>query len=377
MDNALPDPHRACRRGPCSWTVPQTRPMPLPRTAARPLPCSLTVVICTHNRARLLDRTLDSLDRALRPPHWHVEIVVIANACGDDTAEVLRRRQASAGSRGSLPLRFVEEPVAGKARALNRATALVRTSAVAYVDDDHRVDAGYLIAVCRALETHPDASVFCGRIAPDWDGTEPGWVHGFGPYRIYPPPVPSFDLGNQPMAIAPAKAIPGGGNIFLRAELLFLVGRFCDDLGPVGHDLGGGEDTEWVLRAASCGAVLRYEPDVVQYHYVDRGRLTIPYMMRKAFRRSAAAAGLHRHDSPAAGRACLYLVHKTARHLFAALFSMGRNRRRFYLVRLAASAGELRGLLARLRATRRSPLTGNGQKRGASCRTTPHPTSPR
>jgi hypothetical protein len=54
-----------------------------------------------------------------------------------------------------------------------------------------------------------------------------------------------------------------------------LAGQFSTELGPHGHDLGGGEDSEYVLRALMRGVRCQYVPDVVQHHYVDTERLKL------------------------------------------------------------------------------------------------------
>ena len=97
----------------------------------------ITVLICTHNRAALLARVLDSLNRAKRPPGG-AEILAVANACTDDTHALLEAYARSPGDR--LPLRWIAEPTPGKSRALNRAIPEIGTKLTAFVDDDHRVD---------------------------------------------------------------------------------------------------------------------------------------------------------------------------------------------------------------------------------------------
>jgi glycosyltransferase involved in cell wall biosynthesis len=307
------------------------------------MPRQLTVLICTHDRATLLERALASLDAAQRPEGWNVDILVIANACQDATADVLRRYQAISRE-GWLPLRYAEEPVPGKSRALNLAIGLLRAEAIAFVDDDHRVDPGYLVAACRALEGYPDADLLCGRIIPDWDGTEPQWVHDASEYRIYPLPVPRYDLGDAPVASPQDTATPGGGNWVLRRELLNRVGAFSVTYGPVGRELSGSEDKEWAWRALAAGARFQYVPDIMQYHYVDRERLRTGYVMRKAFERSASAV---RVAAGASGGSAVpgYLWRKAATYLGQALTSLAAQRRRFYLVRLAAALGEIKGHL--------------------------------
>jgi len=299
----------------------------------------ISVVICTHDRASLLLRALRHLDAARRPLGCDAAILVVANACTDDTVKMLAGYRSE--NPDGLPLSWIEEPVPGKSNALNLAIPLLESDLVAFVDDDHRVDIDYLANACAAAERYPDAGLFCGRILPDWDGTEPSWVHDRGPYRIYPLPIPRFDLGDAPMALDLQTAIPGGGNLFLRREWLTQVGEFSPALGPTGHDLGGAEDLEWLKRALAAGARLRYVPDVVQYHYVDQARLALPYLMKKAYKRSISTVRL---SADFASGVPLFMYRKLARYLFLALTAWSRSRRRFYLVRLAAALGETRGL---------------------------------
>jgi glycosyltransferase involved in cell wall biosynthesis len=298
---------------------------------------SISVVICTHNRVDLLGKTLESLNRAERPRHWQVDILVIANACTDATHHQLDAYVQAAD--GRLPLCWLAEPTPGKSNALNKALPLIEADIAAFVDDDHRVAPDYLLEIARAAEVHPDADLFCGRILPDWDGSEPAWVHDTGPYRIYPLPVPRFDLGPDSCELTADIAIPGGGNLFLRRPWLARVGRFATDFGPIGHNLGGAEDLEWVIRALRMGAKLRYVPAVLQYHYVDGARLTLPYLIQKAYVRSASSVRLD-NDIGGVPR---YMYRKLLSYLFAVLTAVGTARRRFFLVRLAAALGEASG----------------------------------
>jgi GT2 family glycosyltransferase len=304
----------------------------------------LTVLICTHDRAGLLAKALSSLDAAERPAGWAVDVLVAANACRDGTHALLEARTANPPP--ALPVAWFAEPAPGKSNALNSAMPRLGADLVAFVDDDHRVDAGYLRAVCEAAESHPEADLFCGRILPDWDGSEPAWVHDTGPYRIYPLPVPRFDQGDTARELTPDQAIPGGGNLFLRTPWLHKVGRFATDLGPTGHDLGGSEDLDWVLRALRLGARLRYVPAMVQYHHVDTSRLTLGYLIRKAYKRTASTVRIEPRAGAAAG-VPRYLYRKLAAYAFNACTALGAARRRFFLVRTAAALGEMAGHRAR------------------------------
>jgi GT2 family glycosyltransferase len=303
----------------------------------------LEVLICTHDRQELLQRALASLNLCHRPADCRIGIFVVANACSDGTGELLESylREADQGS-GRLPLRWMIDSIPGKSHALNTALPLAMAPLITFVDDDHRVDIGYLEAVWRAAQEQPDADFFCGRILPDWDGSEPGWVHEEGRYRIYPLPVPRFDLGESAGFVEPGRATPGGGNLAIRRPTFKRIGPFNLELGPREHNLGGAEDIEWVRRGIADGAKVFYTPDMLQSHYVDSKRMTLAYVMQKAYERSASTSRLE--DSFEAHRSLpLYMIRKTLTYALQALFSLSSKRRRFYLTRLSASLGEIKG----------------------------------
>lgn len=299
---------------------------------------ALTILICTHNRVDLLAKVLESLNRAHRPAGWLVRIMVVPNACTDSTHALLEDYRTLPDAQGRLPLEWVAEPTPGKSHALNRGAATLGDGWVAIVDDDHRVAKDFLVEITQAVDQHPEATMLCGRILPDWDGTEPPWVHDPGPYRIYPLPIPRQDFGESSAELGLDGPIPGGGNQILQAKALRRVGSFSTELGPQGHDLGGGEDTEYMLRALRLGERLVYEPRIVQYHYVDQGRLRPRYLMKKAFQRSQASVQFSRR----AGRGVpLYAWRKLMGYAANTVFSLSWTKTRFYLVRCAASLGEI------------------------------------
>jgi GT2 family glycosyltransferase len=302
---------------------------------------NLTVLIATHNRSSLLERTLVSLNRAHRPADFHTDVLVVANACTDQTSTFLETYQAQASDRNWLPLAWLAEPQPGKSYALNRAIPEIQSDLVALVDDDQRVDENYLTAICSAAGSYPDATLFCGRILPDWDGSEPAWVHETGTYRIYPLPVPVQDQGDvsHPLGLEGPK--PGGGNLILRRAVFDRVGGFATELGPQGHNLGGGEDTDFILRTLNAGEQMIYIPEIKQYHFVDPERLRLGYLLRKSFQRSRAAVKMpHTRDGVP-----LYMWRKLAEYLFHATVSLRWAKSRFFLVRIAAVLGEIRGSL--------------------------------
>jgi len=76
-------------------------------------------------------------------------------------------------------------------------------------------------------------------------------------------------------------ATPGGAIFFCGEAFFERVGEFSTELGPHGHDLGGGEDSVFVERALSSGERLMYILEVLQHHYVDPERLKLATCLRK------------------------------------------------------------------------------------------------
>ena len=270
---------------------------------------------------------------------------MVANACSDDTILFLQAYQEKRSVERTLPLTWFEEPSLGKTNALNSAIPHLSGSIIAFVDDDHRVDPGFLSAVSRTAVQLPNADMFCGRILPDWDGTEPSWVHEQGEYKIFPLPVPNFNLGNQAIEITLGGPIPGGGNLFVRRSVFDINGKFSKELGPSGHNLEGSEDYEWITKALKKKIKMVYSPDVVQYHFVDKNRLKMNYLIQKAFIRSKTMCMLSYNTLKSNGIPKFIFRKLITRFVNCILFSYDHSKRRFYLVRLAATCGEFAAYL--------------------------------
>jgi glycosyltransferase involved in cell wall biosynthesis len=304
----------------------------------------LTAVICTHNRSGLLEKAIDSINRATRPDDCLIDILVIPNNCTDDTVRLLESYPSSfdkSDGQKPLPLAYSEENNSGKSHALNHAIDIINMGYMCFIDDDHRIDESYFLSVRNTIREHADVGMFCGRIIPDWKGDEPAWVHDEGKYRIYPLPIPDFNLGEQPHRVAIDSRLPGGGNLVVLRDIFSRIGGFSASLGPKGKSLLGSEDSEFLLRALSQNESLFYSPDIVQFHYVDTERLKLNYLVRKSFQRSRSITLAHNPQKSPIPR---YLWRKLVNYLAGFIFSLSYNKRRFYLMRSAAALGEIAGL---------------------------------
>ncbi len=285
---------------------------------------------------------LKSLFEIEMPEGSNAELIVVDNASTDNTNTVIQ----GFSDNGKIPLKNLFEPKLGKTHALNKAINNASGDVLAFIDDDHIVGKGYLNAIYKTEKENPTYNLFCGRILPNWDGTEPQWVHDNTIYPIRPSPIPCFDLGDTRAEITIERKgvfMPGAGNLIIRKNIFQWFGYFSEQLGPRGHNLAGGEDIEFIERALKKGERLLYIPEALQYHQIDKSRLTLFYLIQKAYYRSIAAYAFSETNAKyLIGHIPAYLFRQALSRFVRALFAKNQNARRFYLVRLAATLGEMR-----------------------------------
>lgn len=99
-----------------------------------------SVVIAAHNEAAALPTTLNSLLSGAGPDEF--EVVVVANGCTDDTADVARSYEG---------VNVLELTDSGKAQAINAAEQLVRSFPRVYLDADIQLTPKDVRRLCSRL----------------------------------------------------------------------------------------------------------------------------------------------------------------------------------------------------------------------------------
>lgn len=264
---------------------------------------------------------------------------MVDNASSDNTQDVVNNFLRDCTN---FKVQALFEAKLGKTHALNMALNNVSGDILALVDDDHIVSKDYLNALYGAAKEHPSINLFCGRILPNWDGTEPRWVHDNKRYPIRPFPIPCFDLGGSAVEITlkGRMFLPGAGNLVIRMSVLQRIGLFSEQLGPKGHNLRGGEDIEFIRRALGHGEKLLYVPEILQYHQVEQSKLTFCYVVKKAYLRSIAANQFSNHSI----NIPFYLFRQAVERFIKALFAVNKDARRYYFTKLAVTLGEIQGI---------------------------------
>ena len=239
---------------------------------------SVTVLICTYNRAPLLHETLMTMQQMVPPAECAVEILVVDNNSSDDTARVVQH----AAEHSRYPISLLHERRQGKSFALNTGLAAATGDVVALTDDDVLPAADWLSRIVESFRAHEVTFVF-GKVLPRWSCTPPAELLTVPAQDIWGP-LAIVDYGDEPVLYEhtnTGQRLPIGANLaFLRSALL-AIGGWRTDLGKVNNTLISGEDHEIFMRLRRHGLYAGYyDPQNWVRHYVPAHRLTRAYFRR-------------------------------------------------------------------------------------------------
>jgi GT2 family glycosyltransferase len=245
------------------------------------------VVIATRNRVEDLRDCLAALGRLDPPPG---QIVVADSASDDPGAIVAAAREAGA--------RIVRCDRPGLSLARNAGAAVARSPILAFLDDDCRVDPGWLLALRRGFEDESVAMV-TGAFAPAELSTPAQLLYlrtahmdrrGFLPRRFTREAAPSR---HWPLD---AWRVGSGGNLAVRASAFAERGGFRLDLG-LGTPARGGEDLFMIFDVIRSGRDVVYRPDAMVWHRHHRDLGSLRRVMygygagHRAYVRAVAESG--------------------------------------------------------------------------------------
>ncbi len=233
---------------------------------------SISAVICTYNRAAYLRQALRSLAGQTLPVDQY-EVVVIDNACTDDTAAVIEE------FRRLMPnLVHSHETQLGLSYARNRGALVARGEYIAYLDDDARAEPQWLHAVLEAFQAiQPSPMAIAGPVHLDWSGCVPDWL----PERYWS--LYTFvDHGREGRFLRDHEHLVGANMAFCRAILLS-CGAFDVALGRRGGLLLSGEEAAVVKRLRQANLPIYYEPTALVWHAVPPERHRRRWLFRRLF----------------------------------------------------------------------------------------------
>jgi glycosyltransferase involved in cell wall biosynthesis len=226
----------------------------------------LTVAVPTRDRQAQALEAVEAIAPQLEPED---ELIVVDNGSEDGTAEALTAFFADRLRAG----RVAVEPEGGISVARNRALAEARREVVCFVDDDVRVEAGWLAALRRSWAgSGPKVACIGGPMRPDWGAPRPPWL---ADYLLYV--ISILDLGRERRRLdqTPGRGYVWGGNLSVRVAAAREAGGFDPERGirPEAPS-DRGEEEELQRRLVRAGHEVWYEPEAVTCHLIPAERLT-------------------------------------------------------------------------------------------------------
>ncbi len=247
---------------------------------------TISVVMCTYNRASLLRRVLDSLVTQKTEGEFDYEIVVVDDRSSDETPDIV----AEFASRSAVPVRYVRADGQGVAHARNLGIDSSRGEWVAYTDDDQWNDPDWLYALVIAARK---SGVDC--------------VGGVVELEL--PPEATLPLTDVTASMLGRKVnpegritrlmdCPGTGNVMFKRTVFDTVGKFDNALA------WGGEDADLMLRVMNAGIQVWFTPASVVHHIIPLYRVSEQYFRWASLRVGVALAEV---DARCRGRASMAL----------------------------------------------------------------------
>lgn len=234
-------------------------------------PPEVSVVICTRNRARALEATLESLTRTDSAAEASWEVLVVDNGSEDGA------RAVAAGFAERLPLRVIEEATVGLSHARNRGIDEAQGRTIVWIDDDVLVPTGWLEAWLAGLRRYPDASFFGAGIRVRFEVEPPEWVRAGWPWlgslfaeRALPTPGGPIE----------AAYLPFGANFAIRTKVQ-REHRYDPTLGRVGGGLGGGEEVVLLGQLLQTGHEGRWVAGAGLDHVIGAERVDLRRLRRQ------------------------------------------------------------------------------------------------
>ena len=227
----------------------------------------ISILMPTHNRTAIMLRTMESLRQMDLPKGATIELIVVANACTDNTVAAVAEKAREM----PFPTRCVEEATVGVCHARNRAVREATGILVAFIDDDLWVARSWLTGLLDVLHAK-NADLVSGKTVLWWEAIpRPAWMDRRAEHLLS-----CVDYGDQIIELDdPGLAI--SANFAVKRELFARLGLFAN-LGRTPKTPLSGEDTEIFARALGAGYKMYYSPLAEAKHWVAPHRIELKYL---------------------------------------------------------------------------------------------------
>ncbi|HSE39791.1 MAG TPA: glycosyltransferase [Acidobacteriota bacterium] len=229
----------------------------------------ISVIICTHNGAAKLKKTLTSrLNQTLIRDLY--EIIIVDNGSTDDTRDYID----SLSKERVHPIKYIFEGELGLHFARHAGARAAEGEWLLFTDDDASADAEWLSNYWNAIQKHPAMKAAGGPARPRWDLTPDEWLKRVVGDSSFFPALALMELFSD-FRLTP-DGLFFGVNLAIKKDVLFSLGGFNPDaFGAVW--LGDGE-SGLLRKLLEKGMHVGYVSDAIVYHHIPPERLTVKYL---------------------------------------------------------------------------------------------------
>ncbi|MGB7086078.1 MAG: hormogonium polysaccharide biosynthesis glycosyltransferase HpsE [Phormidesmis sp.] len=231
-----------------------------------------TVVIATYNGADRVGAVLDRLRCQIDTDDIVWEVIVVDNNSSDQTAEVVKRYQASWPE--AVPLRYEFEPQQGAGFARHHGTKVANSPLIGYLDDDNLPWINWVRSAYRFGQQNPHVGVFGSRIYGKFSTTPPANFERISSLLAL------TDRGSKPIPYRPeGKVVPPGAGLVVRRQAWLDNVPEERTLAEKFGEREAGEDLEVVLRIQRAGWPVWYNANMWMHHEIPEERLSRDYLI--------------------------------------------------------------------------------------------------
>jgi glycosyltransferase involved in cell wall biosynthesis len=242
----------------------------------------ISAIICTHNRAKYLSGSLDSLlNQTLAKDSF--EVIVVDNASQDNTQQI-----ANSYTNTIHHYSIIKENRLGLSHARNTGLKHAQAEIVAFLDDDAIAKPNWLEKILTAFELNNQIAVVGGKINPIWEDRRPEWLND-----NLLPALTIINWSEKPFYIETRSQYVAGANIAFRKLVLIQNGGFDPNLGRIGKKLLSGEEILLVDKIKACGLKVYYDPAIEVDHLVPPSRLNKKWFKDRLFWEGASEAKMN------------------------------------------------------------------------------------
>lgn len=239
----------------------------------------ISVVICAYSAERLetLRTALRSVQSQTCQP---LEILVVVDH-NPDFMKTLATEFTNANV-------LANSNAKGLSGARNTGIGQAKGEVIAFLDDDAIAERDWLARLARAY-LDPTVAAAGGGIMPDWPDARPYWFP-----KEFDWVIGCSYLG-QPTRAEPVRNLIGC-NMSMRRTFLETAGGFREDLGRVGDDGAGCEETELFIRGQQVcpGTKVWYDPEALVRHQIAPSRTRWDYFRSRCRAEGRAKARMTR-----------------------------------------------------------------------------------